>query len=368
MLDGVTGSGKTEVYFEAVAEAIRQGKQVLIMVPEISLTTQWLGRFERRFGVMPAKWHSALGNRERLETWKAAADGRAQVLIGARSALFLPYKNLGLIVVDECHDHSFKQEDVVNYQGRDMAVVRAKFENFPIILSTATPSLETINNVEEGKYGFSMSMPKECPECHSEEGLTACGPGVERIAEEVKARFPTARVKIISSDITASMTEVSAVIHEMEQGMVDILIGTQILAKGHHFPALTLVGIVDADLGLMGSDLRASEQTYQLLSQVSGRAGRGEKKGTVYLQTLYPENAVLKALINNDRQEFLKLEKQSRKILKMPPFGKLAALIVSGTNQEAAERLAVWVRDWLAKVKIPSGVRVEVDIDPYSFM
>ena len=191
--------------------------------------------------------------------------------------------------------------------------------------------------------GFSMSMPKECPECHSEEGLTACGPGVERIAEEVKARFPTARVKIISSDITASMTEVSAVIHEMEQGMVDILIGTQILAKGHHFPTLTLVGIVDADLGLMGSDLRASEQTYQLLSQVSGRAGRGEKKGTVYLQTLYPENAVLKALINNDRQEFLKLEKQSRKILKMPPFGKLAALIVSGTNQEAAERLAVWL-------------------------
>ena len=513
LLDGVTGSGKTEVYFEAVAETVRQGKQVLIMVPEISLTTQWLGRFDRRFGVMPAKWHSALGSRERLETWKAAADGRAQVLIGARSALFLPYKNLGLIVVDECHDHSFKQEDVVNYQGRDMAVVRAKFENFPIILSTATPSLETINNVEEGKYdcvkltsrfaaaqlpeikvidlkkdkpvkgswgvswlspslvaalkenldkneqsmlflnrrgyaplticrdcghriqcpnctswltehrsqkklichhcGFSMPMPKECPECHSEEGLTACGPGVERIAEEVKARFPSARVKIISSDITSSMAEVSAVIKEMEQGQVDILIGTQILAKGHHFPALTLVGIVDADLGLMGSDLRASEQTYQLLSQVSGRAGRGEKKGTVYVQTLYPENAVLKALINNDRQEFLKLEKQSRKILKMPPFGKLAALIVSGPNQETAERLAVWlgnvapnneyittlgpapapifmlrnkfrfrlllktsksikiqdvIRDWLAKVKIPSGVRVEVDIDPYSFM
>ncbi len=513
LLDGITGSGKTEVYFEAVAETLRQGKQVLIMVPEISLTTQWLRRFERRFGVKPAKWHSALGNRERTETWKAVAEGQAQVLIGARSALFLPYQNLGLIVVDESHDHSFKQEDVVNYQGRDMAVVRAKFEGFPIVLSTATPSLETINNVEEGKYdcvkltsrfaaaelpeikvidlkkdkpvkgswgvswlapslvaalkenlekneqsmlflnrrgyaplticrdcgyriqcpnctswltehrsqkklichhcGFSMSMPKECPECHSEEGLTACGPGVERIAEEVKARFPDARIKIISSDITSSVTEVSAVIREMEQGLVDILIGTQILAKGHHFPTLTLVGIVDADLGLMGSDLRASEQTYQLLSQVSGRAGRGEKKGTVYLQTLYPENAVLKALINNDRQEFLKLERQSRKILKMPPFGKLAALIVSGTNQEATERVAVWlgntapnndyittlgpapapifmlrnkyrfrlllktskniriqdvIRDWLAKVQIPSGVRVGVDIDPYSFM
>ena len=261
--------------------------------------------------------------------------------------------------------------------------------------------------------GFSMGIPKECPECHSEEGLTACGPGVERIAEEVKARFPDARIKIISSDITSSMTEVSAVIREMEQGLVDILIGTQILAKGHHFPALTLVGIVDADLGLMGSDLRASEQTYQLLSQVSGRAGRGEKKGTVYLQTLYPENAVLKALINNDRQEFLKLERQSRKILKMPPFGKLAALIVSGTNQEDTERVAIWlgnvapnndyittlgpapapifmlrnkyrfrlllktskniriqdvIRDWLAKVQLSSRVRVEVDIDPYSFM
>ena len=513
LLDGVTGSGKTEVYFEAVAEVLKSGKQVLIMVPEISLTTQWLGRFEKRFGIVPAKWHSALGNREREETWKAIADGKAQVLIGARSALFLPYKNLGMIVIDEAHDHSFKQEDVVNYQARDMAVMRAKLEGFPLILSTATPSLETLNNVEEGKYGcvrltsrfaaaqlpeikivdlkkdkpqkgawgvswlsptlvqalkdnldkgeqsmlflnrrgyaplticrdcghriqcpnctawltehrhqkklichhcgFSMSLPKECPECHSEEGLTACGPGVERIAEEVKQRFPEARVKIISSDITASVAEVSAVIKEMEDGLVDILIGTQILAKGHHFPALTLVGIVDADLGLMGSDLRASEQTYQLLSQVSGRAGRGEKKGVVYLQTLYPENAVLKALINNDREEFLKLEKQSRKILKMPPFGKLAALIVSSSSQEQAERTAVWlgntapnndylttlgpapapifmlrgryrfrlllkaskniriqevIKEWLKKVSVPSNVRVEVDIDPYSFM
>lgn len=513
LLDGVTGSGKTEVYFEAVSKALDQGKQVLIMVPEISLTTQWLSRFERRFGVVPAKWHSALGNKERSDTWKAVADGRAKVIIGARSALFLPYKNLGLIVVDESHDHSFKQEDVVNYQGRDMAVVRAKFENFPVILSTATPALETLNNVDEGKYdivklgsrfasaelpeikiidlkkdrplkgnwgvswlaptlvnalqenlekneqsmlflnrrgyaplticrdcghriqcphctswltehrskhqlvchhcGYTRSMPKECPNCHSEEGLTACGPGVERVAEEVKLRFPEARIKVISSDITSSMLEVSAVIREMEQGKVDILIGTQILAKGHHFPSLTLVGIVDADLGLMGSDLRASEQTYQLLSQVSGRAGRGEKKGTVYLQTLYPENAVLKALINQDRQEFLKLEKQSRKLLKMPPFGKLAALIVSGSDQAAAEKTAVWlgnaapnneyittlgpapapifmlrnkyrfrlliktskniriqdvIRDWLARVPVPNNVRVEVDIDPYSFM
>ena len=512
LLDGVTGSGKTEVYFGAVARAMVLGQQVLILVPEIGLTSQWLGRFERRFGVKPAKWHSALGNRERIDTWKAVIEGRAKVLVGARSALFLPYQNLGLIVVDESHDQSFKQEDAVNYQGRDMAIVRAKYEQIPIILSTATPDLETVVNVEEGKYdivelksrfaaavlpeikiidlkqdkpvrgswgvswlaptlanalkenlerqeqsmlflnrrgyaplvicrdcghriqcpnctawltehrrvgnlvchhcGYVTPIPKECPECHSETGLTACGPGVERVAEEVKFRFPTARVKILSSDITTNFAEVSQVIHEMEEGNVDILIGTQILAKGHHFPSLTLVGIVDADLGLMGSDLRASERTFQLLSQVAGRAGRGEKKGIVYLQTLYPENAVLQALVENNREKFLALEKKTRRLLKMPPFGKLAAVIVSGPNQEETEKTALWLgqtapnnefvstlgpapapifmlrnkfryrlllktakniriqdvlRDWLKRIKIPGRVRVEVDIDPYSF-
>ena len=503
---------ETEVYFEAVARALELGQQVLILVPEIGLTSQWLGRFERRFGVKPAKWHSALGNRERIDTWKAVIEGRAKVLVGARSALFLPYQNLGLIVVDESHDQSFKQEDAVNYQGRDMAIVRAKYEQIPIILSTATPDLETVVNVEEGKYdivelksrfaaavlpeikiidlkqdkpvrgswgvswlaptlanalkenlerqeqsmlflnrrgyaplvicrdcghriqcpnctawltehrrvgnlvchhcGYVTPIPKECPECHSETGLTACGPGVERVAEEVKFRFPTARVKILSSDITTNFAEVSQVIHEMEEGNVDILIGTQILAKGHHFPSLTLVGIVDADLGLMGSDLRASERTFQLLSQVAGRAGRGEKKGIVYLQTLYPENAVLQALVENNREKFLALEKKTRRLLKMPPFGKLAAVIVSGPNQEETEKTALWLgqtapnnefvstlgpapapifmlrnkfryrlllktakniriqdvlRDWLKRIKIPGRVRVEVDIDPYSF-
>ena len=261
--------------------------------------------------------------------------------------------------------------------------------------------------------GYSMPIPKECSECHSEDGLTACGPGVERIAEEVSKRFPDARLAVISSDITSSLAEVSAVFERMEKGEVDILIGTQILAKGHHFPSLTLVGIVDADLGLMGSDLRATEQTYQLLSQVSGRAGRAEKKGTVYLQTLYPDNAVLKALLANDRNQFLDLEKQSRRILRMPPFGKLAAVIVSGANRDAAEKVAVWLgqtapnndyistlgpapapiymlrgkyryrlllktaknikiqevlREWLHKISCPSNVRVEIDVDPYSFM
>ncbi len=513
LLDGVTGSGKTEVYFEAVAKALEQHKQVLILVPEISLTTQWLTRFEKRFGVKPACWHSGLATRERIDNWIAIAEGRAKVIVGARSALFLPYPDLGLIVIDESHDHSFKQEDVVNYQGRDMAVVRAQLEKIPLILSTATPDLETVCNVENGKYssvrlscryaaaslpevkiidlrkdkpqkggwgmswlsptlvgalqenlekneqsilflnrrgyaplticrdcghriqcphctswltehrqikklichhcGYSVDMPKCCPECGSEDGLAACGPGVERIAEEVKGRFPKARVEIISSDITTNLNEVSAVIRKMEQGEVDILIGTQIIAKGHHFPSLTVVGIVDADLGLMGSDLRASEQTFQLLSQVSGRAGRGEKKGTVYVQTLYPDNEVLKALVENDRSRFLTLEKQTRQILKMPPYGRLAALIISGTNQNAVEKVAVSLgqtapnndyistlgpaqapiymlrgkyryrlllktarnikiqavlREWLAKVACPSSVRIEVDIDPYSFM
>lgn len=513
LLDGVTGSGKTEVYFEAVAKALDEGHQVLIMVPEISLTTQWLNRFEKRFGVRPACWHSGLGQRERMDNWSAVIDGRAKVVVGARSALFLPFADLGLIVIDESHDHSFKQEDVVNYQGRDMAVVRAKFEMLPLILSTATPDLETVCNVEDGKYdsvrltsryaaatmpeikiinlkkdkpqkgtwgvswlaptlvksltenlekgeqsvlflnrrgyaplticrdcghriqcpnctawltehrnnnslvchhcGYTTSIPSRCPECCSEDGLTACGPGVERIAEEVKGRFPDARIAILSSDITSSLSEVSAVIRKMEQGEVDILIGTQILAKGHHFPSLTLVGIVDADLGLMGSDLRASEQTFQLLSQVSGRAGRGEKKGTVYLQTMYPENSVLQALIANDRDKFLTLEKQTRRILKMPPYGKLAAVVVSGANRDLTESVAVRlgqnapntdcvstlgpapapiymlrgkyryrlliktaknikiqevIRVWLCRVDCPSGVRISIDVDPYSFM
>lgn len=513
LLDGVTGSGKTEVYFEAVAKALEAGHQVAVLVPEITLTAQWLGRFERRFGVKPAKWHSALGLREKIDTWKAVAEGRAKVLVGARSALFLPYRDLGLMVIDESHDHSFKQEDVVNYQGRDMAVVRASLEKYPLILSTATPDMETVCNVEEGKYdvvrlqsryaaaqlpeikvidlkkdkpqklssgpgwlspvlvkalqenldkgeqsmlflnrrgyaplticrdcgyriqcpnctswmtehrrthslichhcGYTTSIPQVCPDCGSENGLTACGPGVERIAEEVKLRFPDAKISILSSDITSGVNEISKVIKEMEEGRVDILIGTQILAKGHHFPALTLVGIVDADLGLMGSDLRAAEQTFQLLSQVSGRAGRGSRKGTVYVQTLYPENAVLQALVNHDREKFMALEKHSRRLLKMPPFGKLAAVIVSGANQNAVEKVAVWlgqtaprndyittlgpapapifmlrskyryrlllktdknikiqevVKVWLSKVSIPSNVRVEVDIDPYSFM
>ena len=440
LLDGVTGSGKTEVYFEAITEALRHNKQVLVLVPEISLTTQWLKRFEKRFGVTPYIWHSEIGVKDKAKTWKAIIQNKAKVIVGARSSLFLPYCDLGIIVVDESHDHSFKQESLVTYQGRDMAVLRAHLEQIPIILSTATPDLETIVNVEEKKYdivklrkryakaqlpeikiidikkdkpqkgtwgvsfiaptlveelkknlekkeqsmlflnrrgyapllicrdcghriqcphctawlaehritgelichhcGFKMFTPKRCPECSSDDGLTACGPGVERIAEEIKNRFPEARIEILSSDITANYKEISEVIRKTANKEVDILIGTQIVAKGHNFPDLTLVGVIDADLGLMGTDLRSTEQTFQLLSQVAGRAGRSEKKGVVYLQTLYPDNLVLDAVIKHNREAFIDIEKNSRQLLRMPPYGKLAAIIVSSTNNEAAETTA----------------------------
>lgn len=513
LLDGVTGSGKTEVYFEAVSETLAKGKQVLVLVPEISLTSQWLKRFENRFGVTPFIWHSEISLKEKAKTWKAIALGKAKVIVGARSALFLPYSNLGIIVVDESHDHSFKQESLVTYQGRDMAILKAHLEKIPVILSTATPDLETVVNVEEGKYdcvklrkryakavlpevkiidlkkdkpqkgtwgvsfiaptlieelkknlekgeqsmlflnrrgyaplmicrdcgyriqcphctawlaehritgelichhcGYKRYTPKRCPDCSSEDGLTACGPGVERIAEEVKNRFPTARTAILSSDITTNYKAISDVIQKIANKEIDIIIGTQILAKGHNFPDLTLVGVIDADLGLMGTDLRASEQTFQLLAQVSGRAGRGEKKGVVYLQTLYPDNLVLQAVLEHNREKFIEIEKNSRQLLRMPPFGKLCAVIISSQNQQAAEAAAYYlgkaapntdfietlgpapapmhllrgkyryrlllktakhvniqeiVKKWISMVNIKSNVRVDIDINPYSFM
>ena len=513
LLDGVTGSGKTEVYFEAIAQTLEMQQQVLILVPEISLTAQWLDRFKKRFGVRPASWHSGLSTKERTDTWKAIIEGRVKVVVGARSALFLPYTKLGLIVIDESHDHSFKQEDAVNYQGRDMAIVRAKIEQLPVILSTATPDLETLVNVEDGKYdsvklnnryadaklpqikvidlkkdkpqkgewgvswlapslvqalennikrgeqsvlflnrrgyapllicrdcgyriqcpscsswltehknahklmchhcGYVDDIPEVCPHCGSINGLTACGPGVERVAEEVLMRFPTAKVEILSSDNAATYSGVSKIIERMDRHEINILIGTQIIAKGHHFPNLTLVGIVDADLGLMSNDLRASELTYQLLTQVSGRAGRGDKSGEVYVQTLHPENDVLKALLNNDRNSFLEIEKNSRRLLLYPPYGKLAAIIISSSNKQCAAQVAQYfgktapqnnyisvlgpapaplymlrnkyryrlmlktsrsiniqkvLREWRNMVRVPTNVSVEIDIDPYSFM
>jgi primosomal protein N' (replication factor Y) len=509
LLDGVTGAGKTEVYLDAVAETLRQGKQALVMVPEISLTSQWLERFQRRFGAPPGEWHSDLTASKRRATWRAVAENTISVVVGARSALFLPYPNLALIVVDEEHDGSYKQEDGVIYNARDMAVVRARVGAFPAILVSATPSLETIVNTQSGRYarvhlvdrhgeaelphietvdmradpptrghwlspivtdaikaeldggsqamvflnrrgyapltlcrtcghrmecpncsvwlvehrhtghlechhcGHRVRQPVSCPECGALESLAACGPGVERLAEEIAALFPLARTAVMASDTVTGPAAAAALVQAMANHEFDILIGTQIVAKGHHFPLLTVVAVVDADLGLSGGDLRATERTYQLLSQVAGRAGRAERPGRAYLQTYHPDHPVMAALISGDRDAFLEREAEAREAQLLPPFGRLVALIISGPDAGAVERFARgvaraapaqkdvrvlgpvpaplsmlrgrhrhrlllraarsvnvqgYVRQWLGGIKTPSGLRLQVDVDPYSFL
>src|SRR3989475_2730053 len=433
LLDGVTGSGKTQVYFEAVAEIVRRGKQALVLLPEIALTTQFLDRFAQRFGVRPAEWHSQLSPRLRARTWNAVATGSVSVIVGARSALFLPYADLGLIVVDEEHDPAYKQEDGVRYHARDMAVVRAREANIPIVLVSATPSVETEVNARRGRYGrvhlperfgrqhlpvieaidlraegpprgrfiaprlaqavstalergeqallflnrrgyapltlcrrcgfrlacpncdawlvdhrfrrrlvchycgFAMPLPEQCPHCQARESFVACGPGVERLEEEVAALFPDTRVLVLSSDLVASVERMRDELAEIEQGLVDVVIGTQLVAKGHHFPKLNLVGIVDADLGLANGDPRAAERTFQLLHQVVGRAGREEGRGVGYLQTHQPEHPVMRALIAADREAFYSAEIELREATHYPPFGRLASLVISGADKHATE-------------------------------
>ncbi|MDH5748446.1 MAG: primosomal protein N', partial [Rhodospirillales bacterium] len=427
LLDGVPGSGKTEVYFHAVAEALKQNRQVLVLLPEIALSAQWLSRFQARFGCEPAVWHSDLTASRRREIWRAVAEGRAHVVVGARSALFLPFADLGLIVIDEEHEAAFKQEEGVIYNARDMAVVRARLGGIPAIAVSATPSLETVSNVREGKYdglhladrhagaalpeieavdlraekpsrgnwispalrmavesvlergeqamlylnrrgyapltlcrtcghriecprcsawlvehrfssggrmqchhcGFASPLPDRCPECDAEDPFAACGPGVERLAEEATSLFPEARTVIAASDTLTGPNAAAEMVRRIEDHEVDLIIGTQIVAKGYHFPLLTLVGVVDADLGLAGGDLRAAERTFQLLYQVSGRAGRADKAGKVLLQTYMPEHPVMQALVSGDRDRFLEAEADARRTAGMPPFGRLAALIVS---------------------------------------
>jgi len=510
LIDGVTGSGKTEVYFEAVAAALKQdaSAQALILLPEIALTLPFLKRVEERFGVEPAPWHSELTSAQRRRSWRRIAEGQARLIVGARSALFLPFKNLKLIVVDEEHDGAYKQEDGVIYHARDLAVARASIGNFPILLASATPSLETVVNVDEGRYeavglpsrfadaampdislidmredppeagkwlspalvnavdanlaageqsllflnrrgyapmtlcrrcghkmtapgsdsmlvehrfenrlvchhtGFSMPKPSSCPACNAVDSLTACGPGVERVAEEAKARWNGARIAVLSSDSAPGPRAMREILDAMRANEIDILIATQVAAKGHHFPNLTLVGVVDADLGLAGGDLRAAERTYQLLSQVTGRAGRAEKPGRALLQTYQPEAAVLKALASGDRDAFLAAEAESRHALSYPPYGRLAAINLRAENEALLERTAnalkaaapradgvevlgparapiyrlrgvarmrllvktrrnvhiqAYIADWLAAVKVPGAVRVSIDINPYSF-
>ena len=514
LLDGVTGSGKTEVYFEAVAEALAAGRQVLVLLPEIALSAQWLARFEARFGVPPAQWHSDLSSRVRRVTWRAVAFGEARLVVGARSALFLPFADLGLIVVDEEHEAAFKQEDGVVYHARDMAVVRARLGEIPIVLVSATPSLESVTNAKAGRYrlqhlperhgsaglpeivlidmraekppalpglgqswlspslraavaetleageqvllflnrrgyapltlcracghrldcpnctawlvehrlsgrlqchhcGYWSALPTHCPKCQAEGSLAACGPGVERLADEVAALFPDARRALMSSDTVTGPDSAAALVRAVQEGEVDLLIGTQIVAKGNHFPKLTCVGVIDADLGLGGGDLRAAERTYQLLGQVAGRAGRAERPGRVLIQTFEPGHPVMQALRSGDRERFLAAESETRQAAGLPPFGRLAALILSapqpGLVDEACRRLAraapraegvdvfgpapaplailrrqhrrrfllrtrrdiapqPVVRAWLAAVELPRQVRLRVDIDPYSFL
>jgi primosomal protein N' (replication factor Y) len=510
LIDGVTGSGKTEVYFEAVADMIRAGKQTLILMPEIALTAQFLDRFAARFGVRPAEWHSELSPRKRARTWSAVADGEVSVVVGARSALFLPYQNLGLIVIDEEHDGAYKQEDGVHYHARDMAVVRAHIAGIPIILSSATPSVETEVNARRGRYhrlalplrfggqsepsiepidlkregpprgrfiaprlagavktalergqqallflnrrgyapltlcracgfrlncpncdawlvdhrfkrqlvchhcGFNTPQPKECPKCHAPDSFVACGPGVERLEEEANLLFPDKRILVLSSDLIVSIEKMREEFRDIEEGRVDVIIGTQLVAKGHHFPRLNLVGVVDADLGLGSGDPRASERTFQLLHQVIGRAGREEGYGVGYIQTHQPEHPVMKALIAQDREAFYDSEIAVRERAAYPPFGRLASLLITGSDKHATEGfgrrlaaaaptvegvrvlgpaeaplavvrgrhrfrimvksarafdLSAYMRGWLAEAPKRNGdIKLDVDVDPLSFL
>ena len=528
LLDGVTGSGKTEVYFDSIAKVLSlelrvqskqesqhsalttHNSQLLILLPEIGLSVQWLERFESRFGCAPVVWHSGITPAKKRASWQAISSGEARVIVGARSALFLPYKNLSLIIVDEEHDGSYKQEDGVMYHARDMAVARARFEKFPIVLVSATPSLESYHNSKEGKYteislplrhaeavmpdinvidmrketltaghfisallreklataishghqamlflnrrgyaplmlcrkcghrfqcpdcaawlvlhrskprlechhcNYRVPVPKACPTCAAEDTLHPCGPGVERLLEEVGEFMPQARVAVMASDSMGSYNDMSQTITDMTEKNIDLLIGTQMIAKGHHFADLAVVGVVDADLGLAGGDLRASERTYQLLHQLSGRAGREIVRGQVFLQSFLPEHPVIKALVSGDRDAFLAAEIAARKNANMPPFSRLAAVIVEGEKEDAviktanhlastlntqhskltlygpapaplallrgkfryrllvkADRninLPDMMRNWVEGVKAPSSVRIKLDNDPQSFL
>ena len=509
LLDGVTGSGKTEVYFEAIAAAMRADRQTLVLLPEIALTEPFLERFEKRFGTVPVNWHSGLRQSERRRAWRAIASGQAQVVVGARSALFLPYPNLGLIVVDEAHEASFKQEDGVHYHARDVAVMRGLIEKFPVILASATPAIETRHQVDLGRYaeiklpsryggaempdisginlltdppergrwiapplvaaidetmakgeqsllflnrrgyapltlcrhcgyrfqcpnctawmvehrlthrlachhcGHVTPAPRCCPDCKEEDSLVACGPGVERIADEVKALWPQARTVIATSDTLWSPARAADFVKSVEAGEVDIIVGTQLITKGYHFPNLTLVGVIDADLGLEGGDLRAAERTFQQIVQVAGRAGRGEKPGRVFIQTRMPQSEVITALIDGDTERFYAVETENRRRANAPPFGRFAAIIISSENADEAAQIArligksapviegmrvygpapaplsvlrgrhrhrllvhasrqidmqAAIREWLGNLTWKSGTRVAVDVDPYSFM
>lgn len=509
LIDGVTGSGKTEVYLQAAARALARGGQVLILVPEIALTQAGLKRFEQAFDARPAQWHSAMGDAERRRTWREVHRGRARLVVGARSALYLPFTDLQLIVVDEEHDGSYKQEEGVIYNARDMAIMRGKFAGCAVVLASATPALESLSNARSGRYrhiklpgrpgaatmpdvgivdlredipakgdflsppliegaqaalergeqamlylnrrgyapliicaacgeklkspdtdswlvlhrrsgramchltGFSMPLPKECPSCRKEDSLKPYGPGVERIAEEAKRHFPDAKIEVLSSDTAGNPEQIRARMAAMADGEIDIMVGTQMVVKGHNFPLLTFVGVVDGDLGLMGGDMRAGERTYQTLVQVSGRAGRAAFPGTALIQTHMPRHEALAALAAGRRDDFIVAELAMRELLSLPPFGRLAAIIISAPTPMNADQFAqtvlsaaprapaieilgpaeapiamlrgrhrrrflikspknfnmpAYMANWRARLKIPNKVKLQIDIDPMSFV
>lgn len=510
LLKGVTGSGKTEVYMEAIAECLKQGRQALVLLPEIALTVEFLDRVEKRFGARPAEWHSGVTMTERRRCWRMVGEGNAQLVVGARSSLFLPFQNLGLIIVDEEHDTSYKQEDGVFYSARDMAVLRASIVGASVVLASATPSLETWVNADCGKYrrvdlegrfgvaelpdmkpidlrveemepqswispslvseietrlekdeqsllflnrrgyapvtvcracgeqvgcddcdarmvehryhghlichqcGETKPVPQKCPSCGVEDRMAAVGPGVERLEEEAKRRFPDARIAVLSSDMAMSARALKERIHSIANGDADIIIGTQMVAKGHNFPLLTCVGVIDADLGLQGGDLRAAERTFQLIRQVAGRSGRAEKTGVAYIQTHQPDHPVIQAILQGQEEEFWQAEADQRRIAEVPPYGRLVGVVISGTDLKTVFDVATYMtrnanglrqigaevfgpapapiarvrgrhrvrllvkaaktahiqpvlKAWRDSVKLPRDVRIQIDIDPQSF-
>ena len=515
LLDGITGSGKTQVYFDSAWRAYSQGKSVLLMMPEIALTAQFMSRFESRFGAPPVVWHSNLTAARRREIWRGVLNGKIKIIVGTRSALFLPWQDLGLVVIDEEHDTSYKQEDMGNYHARDMAILRAKISGFPVVLASATPSAETLENVNIGKYkslrltsryggaqlpeittidlrenrptsymigdveqtgylspllcdalsetlaqghqamlfinrrgfapiiqckkcgwtatcqecsvgmtyhkrigkllchmcGRTAPLSKVCPDCGCDVSMR--GIGLEKIQEEVTARFPNVRTALVSSDVITSRQVLERLVKQLEDGEIDIVIGTQILAKGHHFPNLTLVGIVDSDMGLFGTDFRAAEHTFQQLFQVAGRAGRGKYAGRVLLQTYQPTHPVLTAICSGDRDGFMRTDMMGRKAAQMPPYGMLIAIIIEGQKEAVLQKycqdlataapilhgakimgpitaqiyqIRNWYRmrflvaggtnmalqpvieRWISKVKQPVNIRVKIDVNPINFM
>ncbi len=513
LLDGVTGSGKTEIYLELISDEIKRGRQSLVLLPEIALSKQFIDRFEKRFNFMPAIWHSEISNKEKRKTWQKVIKGEIKVVIGARSALFMPFSSLSLIVVDEEHDSSYKQEDGIIYNARDMAVVRGNLSNSKVILASATPSLESVHNANIGKYnrielperfgsavmprikiidmrkeklstnqwiaheskeaikkalndkeqvllyinrrgyapltlcrscgyrfqcincsswlvnhkvinkmlchycGYKEDIEDECPNCKSKKEFAPCGPGVERLAAEAKELFPKARLEMIASDTLDNSSKTENIFNTIALGNVDIIVGTQLVAKGHHFPNLTTVIAIDADIGLSGGDLRASERTFQMLTQLTGRAGREKKKGYAYIQSYDPKHTVMEAMQTGSIKNFIKVEADGRKDRSLPPYGRLGSLIIQSTNLDILEqfvknlsskapkihkdkdridilgpapapiaklrglyryrflikgkgdvRIQAFIKEWLLNIKIDKVIRIKIDIDPYNFL